>query len=509
MKSVRRVYILLALAIFLLALWIYMKGGVLEFYKKAICKDTQVVPEDKRILVQAIKSRKAIVPDSYSQNIPKLIIQTNEKDLIPEGMYESTNSILRANPEYDYIYFDNSEARRYISEFYSPEVLNAYDKLIPGAYKADLFRYCILYKLGGVYVDTGMVARGPLRSIIRSDDKFVSPEDDGTAGVYNAFIACVPGHPIIKNAIDMCVLNIRNEDYKSNPLEITGPGLLAEALKSVVGESKNGYRVPQPDEVYNSHLGDIRIIRYIRTGFCTTEGNIYDGDTLLLTTRYPTYHIDRNWYNTHKHYSELWRKRNVFETPEIKSKLSLEKHQAILLDLLTKFKALAEREKLEWWATGGTLLGAVRDGKIIEWDDDIDIEAPPETIEKLQRLNLDAEGLKLTFDDHIWRIKYSDQNVEHSSPHTSIHEPYIDVFEVEKKFSGTRDKIKDTIWGYVDKVCTERWPKSFFYSSELFPLKDIKFGDIKIRAPKNPEFYLERQYGDWRTPVKEKGHYEF
>ena len=33
------------------------------------------------------------------------------------------------------------------------DVLNAYDSLIPGAYKADLFRYLVLYREGGVYLD--------------------------------------------------------------------------------------------------------------------------------------------------------------------------------------------------------------------------------------------------------------------------------------------------------------------------------------------------------------------
>lgn len=507
MRSSLALALTLALTLTAFIVWIYKRGGPLECYKKVVCEDTPVVSKDRQILVEAVKTRKALTPSTYRQQIPKVIIQTNERSKIPEGMYQSTDSILRANPEYDYIYFDNKDARDYISNNYPANVVAAYDKLIPGAYKADLFRYCILYKIGGVYIDTGMVARGHLRDIIRPDDVFVSPEDDGTAGVYNAFIACVPGNPIIKAAIDMCVRNIENDEYRSNPLEITGPGLLAEALKSIVGTRGRGdYRVPQPNEVY---APGVRIIRYTRTGFCTTEGNIYDGDVLVLTTRYPTYHVDRNWYNTNKHYSELWRARKVFKT---QGQISLENHQRSLLDLLKRFINVANKEKLRWWATGGTLLGAVREGKIIEWDDDIDIEAPSETIEKLKTSKeLEKEGLRLTFSDHIWRIKYLNDKDEGT--------PYIDVFEVERKFSGSRnsdqmdaqrDIQRDILWGYVDKVCTERWPNSFFYESELFPLTELKFGEnLTIKAPKSPEFYLERQYGDWRTPVKEKGHYNF
>ena len=41
----------------------------------------------------------------------------------------------------------------FIKNNYPVDVLEAFNKLIPGAYKADLWRYCVLYKLGGIYLD--------------------------------------------------------------------------------------------------------------------------------------------------------------------------------------------------------------------------------------------------------------------------------------------------------------------------------------------------------------------
>ena len=57
-------------------------------------------------------------------------------------------------------YYDDTGARDFIINNYPSEVLWAYDKLIPGAYKADLWRYCVLYINGGIYVDIKFIIDG-------------------------------------------------------------------------------------------------------------------------------------------------------------------------------------------------------------------------------------------------------------------------------------------------------------------------------------------------------------
>ena len=49
--------------------------------------------------------------------------------------------------------FNDADCREFIAREYPPDVLMAYDLLIPTAFKADLWRYCVLYKYGGVYLD--------------------------------------------------------------------------------------------------------------------------------------------------------------------------------------------------------------------------------------------------------------------------------------------------------------------------------------------------------------------
>ena len=60
---------------------------------------------------------------------------------------------IKLNPDFKIKYYSDKGSREFIKNNYSKDIINAYDSLIPGAYKADLFRYCVLYKYGGIYSD--------------------------------------------------------------------------------------------------------------------------------------------------------------------------------------------------------------------------------------------------------------------------------------------------------------------------------------------------------------------
>ena len=123
----------------------------------------------------------------YTQKIPKTIIQTDESNNLCLLKYNSVMSLIELNPEYEYIFFDRIARRKFIRKHFTTEILEAYDTLVPGAFRADLFRYCYLYLHGGCYFDCKMILKHPLRNFILASDSLVLLNDH----IPNSFANCI------------------------------------------------------------------------------------------------------------------------------------------------------------------------------------------------------------------------------------------------------------------------------------------------------------------------------
>ena len=50
---------------------------------------------------------------------------------------------------------------------------------------------------------------------------------------------------------------------------------------------------------------------------------------------------------------------------------------AYMYEMFRTFDQIAKEHDIQYWATAGTLLGYVRHGGMVPWDDDIDVEISP------------------------------------------------------------------------------------------------------------------------------------
>ena len=98
--------------------------------------------------------------------IPRNIFQTWETKDLSDGFKLLTQTWKDKNTNYSYFLFDNNDCIDFIKKHFDEKVYNAYSRIIPGAFKADLWRYCVLYIYGGIYVDIDTVCLGKVDSFL-------------------------------------------------------------------------------------------------------------------------------------------------------------------------------------------------------------------------------------------------------------------------------------------------------------------------------------------------------
>ena len=93
----------------------------------------------------------------------KILLQTyHDKRKIPSKVYRN---IKKYAADYEHIIYDDDDCIKFLTENYNKIVVNRFKSLSMGAHKADLFRYCWLYKNGGVYLDIKIILVKPLNKI--------------------------------------------------------------------------------------------------------------------------------------------------------------------------------------------------------------------------------------------------------------------------------------------------------------------------------------------------------
>jgi len=224
----------------------------------------------------------------------------------------------------------------------------------------------------------------------------------------------------------------------------------------------------------------------------------------------------------------------------------LRQHQLRMLDMLKYIDGICRKYDIQYWLCSGTLIGAVRHGGFIPWDDDVDIEMLREDYMKFVEIMMNEEPQndyilqthdtdsgyfypygklrdlhsKLDetnpFDNFRYRGVYIDIFVmEHSSSlilsrvSAIIHGKLIPVFVQQNKFSNllynlvhkglfsvframakitSRGNLRHALGTYFFKGRKEK---------DIFPLKRMKFEDSDFYVPSDPDAYLTKIYGDY------------
>jgi len=194
------------------------------------------------------------------------------------------------NPEYTYKLLDEESQLEFLRKNYPQKFEIIYRNFASGydAAKMDFFRYLLMYKMGGVYLDIKSTFLRPLNEIIKPTDVFLvskwdinpdSPyfnwgkhEDLPNGEFINGVIICERGSEILQHVISNVVHNV--ESYKpfqhgvgaSAVHRLTGPVAYTRAIESINNEKPrfreiNYFKVGYVVSIFGSTSGHISLVK--------------------------------------------------------------------------------------------------------------------------------------------------------------------------------------------------------------------------------------------------------
>lgn len=232
------------------------------------------------------------IKDTYESIIPLDIYQHWHTKVLPPKMNENVEILKKQNPNFNHYLYDDNDCREFIKQNFHEHVLDAYDSLIPLAYKADLWRLCILFIKGGIYIDIKFKCRNGFNFIALTENEYFV-RDRNPNGVSNGLIISKPKNTILFNVINKIVENVRLKYYGNDSLEITGPNLLG---KFFTREEKNNMELYFDYTLIEGEFSDYYI--------CFNN-------TIILSF-YKEYRDEQIKRQTVPHYSVCWVEKNVY-----------------------------------------------------------------------------------------------------------------------------------------------------------------------------------------------------
>lgn len=172
-------------------------------------------------------------------------------------------------------------------------------------------------------------------------------------------------------------------------------------------------------------------------------------------------------------------------------------HAVTAEKMLRDVTKILDSENIPYVLEGGTLLGIVRENRLLPWDTDMDLTITREHARALLRVRW-----KFWLRGYRTRIRIN----RNDTPQFKKNSPRLLIIQTRKFLFFKKDRLMDI---FIKDLNGDRY---FWTVSEVNPVlksaprryyeETVKFGfnGHMYSIPKEYDSYLQSRYGDWRTP---------
>ena len=260
-------------------------------------------------LKKYIENFKARIKTKKHKNVKKYIYDPSKPQVIPKHIYQiwhdlkemplsvqvSVEVLKKQNPDFEHHLYDENMCRQFIQENFSDKIVKAYDSIQSHAIKADLARYCIIYKKGGIYLDIKYQCEPGFKLIHLANDNFYAKElwngNYLDNAIYNGFLISKPDNEKYKKIIDQICYHVEIKYYDKFISGQTGPYLFGRYFNK-----------REMDSIKHTYYEDNN------RGFVK---NIDTGKNIL--SFYPEYRNDQKKNPSQKYWQDMVRDKDVYE----------------------------------------------------------------------------------------------------------------------------------------------------------------------------------------------------
>ncbi len=153
------------------------------------------------------------------------LFQYWDRKPIPQDVASWIDDCRNQNPDLEHVLLDHADARRFIERHFTYRECAAFASCGPPAMQADYLRLCLMFAVGGLYVDADQAPREEFSQLLKQADRGLIVQWLTILNNCPIFMR-EPGNEYIRACLDLATGNIIERRFE-HVLTSTGPGVLS------------------------------------------------------------------------------------------------------------------------------------------------------------------------------------------------------------------------------------------------------------------------------------------